>query len=657
MNYYKLSLYKKLKLFIKFLLLLIGGIFYSQIASSQQCLGSLGDKIVNITFGAGQNPGNPLSAATTNYNYVNSDCPIDGNYTVRNNTQSCFGNTWHTLTSDHTGDANGYFMLVNASYTPSAFFVDTIRGLCASSTYVFGAWILNVLKPSACNNSGVKPNITFTIEKLDGTVVGTGNTNDINGDISPTWKFNEFTFTTPANVFDVVIRIVNNSVGGCGNDIALDDITFRRCGPKITPSISGTNTTTTKLCEGSSQSFTLNAQVSAGFNNPVYQWQQSFNGNAYSDITGANSLNYTTNFTPVNAIGVYTFRLAVGEQGNINNLNCRILSEPITISILKNPVVNIDAHGAFCQNDSIKLNATGAAQYVWSGPNNFTANTNPLFVPNAQQSTAGNYAVIGTDADGCKGSSATLVNVNPAPTASVSFLDTVICADKKIQLFASGGNIYEWFPVITISNNNDQTPFVNPIDTTTYFVIVRNQFNCSDTALVNVNVIKKVIVHAGEDRVIVGNTNIQLQGSIQGGYANFYWTTTASLTNANTLAPSTFITADTKFYLTATALKNCGDVTDEVNIKVYNGIYIPNTFSPNADNTNDTWNIPALEAFPLHELIVYNRYGQIVFERKQSLQKWDGKFKGEYLPIGTYTYLIDLKNGTPILKGTVLIIR
>ena len=127
--------------------------------------------------------------------------------------------------------------------------------------------------------------------------------------------------------------------------------------------------------------------------------------------------------------------------------------------------------------------------------------------------------------------------------------------------------------------------------------------------------------------------------------------------SANSLNPTALILSDTKFYLTANAINNCGVVSDSVLVKVFASIYIPNAFTPNGDNNNDTWRIPALNAFPNFDLKVYNRYGQIVFEQKNNTPDWSGKFKGERLPVGTYVYVIDLKNGTPIFNGTVLLLR
>lgn len=155
---------------------------------AQLCQGSLGDPIVNTTFGSGTNPGPPLAAATTGYQFIFTDCPNDGNYTVRNSTSACFGSTWHSLSADHTGNPNGYFMLVNASVQPSAFYVDTVKGLCGNTTYEFAAWIMNVIVPTACGGFSNQPNLTFIIENANGTLLQSSNTGTIPASPFPTWR-------------------------------------------------------------------------------------------------------------------------------------------------------------------------------------------------------------------------------------------------------------------------------------------------------------------------------------------------------------------------------------------------------------------------------------------------------------------------------------
>ena len=123
---------------------------------SQLCTGSLGDPVVHITFGKGGAQGNAIPSAATTYGFRSSDCPDDGFYTIRNSTSGCFGNTWHNVSEDHTpGDIDGHMMVVNASFQPGVFYLDTVRGLCANTTYELAAWVMNVLRTSACGGSGI----------------------------------------------------------------------------------------------------------------------------------------------------------------------------------------------------------------------------------------------------------------------------------------------------------------------------------------------------------------------------------------------------------------------------------------------------------------------------------------------------------------------
>jgi gliding motility-associated-like protein len=642
-------------------LCLLTVLFFSSVNTlqAQLCQGSFGDPLVNITFGSGPNPGSQLAAATTNYQYVATDCPNDGFYTVRNNTTSCFGNSWFTLTADHTGNTNGYFMLVNASIQPSAFYVDTVRGLCGNSTYEFASWIMNmsILQPNGCGGNPIQPNITFSIEKTDGTVLQTANSNNIPPTTTAVWNRYGLVFTTPVGVQDIVLRMFNNATGGCGNDIALDDITFRPCGPQLTPAILGLNTTTATICEGNTQTLSFTCTVSPGFNNPVFQWQQSFNGSAFADMPGENGTVLVRNYTAASAAGVYRYRLSVAETGNLGSPPCRISSENITVNIKPKPVVTAVNNGPFCTDGSIIITAAGAASYQWSGPNAFTYNGNPVLIPNAQLINAGPYSVIGKDADGCENTAATAVVVNPSPAAFTLFSDSTICAGTSLQLSASGGGSYQWLPAAGLTGAALPNPVAAPTDSVQYRVVVTNQFNCTDTAYTSINVIKLPVVNAGPDRIIVANKSIEINGSIAGAFSNFYWGPLTNIANANTLSPTINPPAEAKYYLTAVAPGNCGIVSDTMYVKIYSGIYIPNAFTPNGDSKNDTWNIPVLEAYPLHTLLVFNRYGQIIFERKQGLKGWDGKYKGQDQPAGAYTYIIDLKTGAELIKGTVLIIR
>ncbi len=624
---------------------------------AQLCQGSLGDPIVNITFGAGVNPGPPLSAAATGYQYLPQDCPNDGLYTVRNQTTACYNNTWHTLASDHTGNTNGYFMLVNASFQPSAFYLDTVRGLCGNTVYEFAAWIMNVITPSSCNGNTISPNLSFQIEKTDGSIIQTYNTGNIPAQAGPLWRQYGFYFTTPATATDIVLRMINNAPGGCGNDLALDDISFRPCGPLLSPSITGMQSTTAILCEGTAGSFNFSCGVSGGFINPAFQWQQSTNGSAWTDIPGATTTSLVRNFTTSSPAGIYSFRLSVAESGNMGSAQCRIASPILTVQVSSNPVTTAINNGPACDAGSLLLTASGGTQYLWSGPNGFSASGSPITIEHIQLNAAGKYYVIVKNAAGCEHTDSTMVIIHPAPTAATSFVNASICEDSTIILSANGGTRYEWIPANGLSDANMPATRASPPITTRYMVIVSNNHSCSDTAFVDINVIPKPYVNAGPDRLIFSGQSIQLSATTNSPGNHYSWSPPDYINDIHSLQPTINPPADAQYILNAVSDFGCGVSADTMFVKVYNGVFVPNAFSPNGDSRNDTWNVPALGAYSKFELSIFNRYGERVFYLKDVNHSWDGNFKGLPLPVGTYCYFIDLKNQAPMMKGTVTIIR
>ena len=168
------------KILIPLMILAFGRV----VAQTPTCTGGLGDPIVDITFGSGAATyGGPLAQGITNMAYIADACPNDGYYSIVHSTSGCFGGTWLNVTSDHTGNPNGYFMLINASYQPSDFYVQTINGLCAGTTYQFAAWILNMVDVQGL----ILPNITFNIESVSGTVLGTYSTGNIPASVAVDW--------------------------------------------------------------------------------------------------------------------------------------------------------------------------------------------------------------------------------------------------------------------------------------------------------------------------------------------------------------------------------------------------------------------------------------------------------------------------------------
>ncbi|MEP7111390.1 MAG: gliding motility-associated C-terminal domain-containing protein [Ferruginibacter sp.] len=627
----------------------------SQLASTAQvCTGSLGDPVVNVNFGSGGNPGNPLQAATTTYNFTSSTCPNDGSYTVVSSTAGCFGNSWHTLTEDHTpNDVNGYMMLVNASLNPGDFYVDTVKNLCASTTYEFAAWILNVLLPTSCSPNPVQPKLIFNIETTSGTILGTYSTGIISSSSSPTWTQYGLFFTTPVNSNSVVIRLTNSSPGGCGNDLALDDISFRPCGPGVTAALAINNQTMLDLCKGSITNVLLTANIGNGYIAPSLQWQLSIdNGISWSDIGGATSLTYQFNKT---ALGVYKYRLSAAEGTNIAISSCRIASNIVTITLHDSPVVTAGSNSPVCEKRQINLTGAGGATYAWSGPAGFSS---VLAAPSliAQNNSGGQYNVTVTDQFGCTNTAAVTVVTNPKPLSTISNTQE-FCEGDMVTLRAGGGITYLWSPAKGLSDPTIPNPIANPTDTTIYSVIITSANNCTDTPTVTLNVVKKPTANAGPDKIILKGQSIVLDASVGGSGVSVTWSPATFLNDPLLVQPIATPLQDIRYTLEIISNAGCGSATDDVFVKVYNDIYIPSAFSPNNDGLNDSWRIDGLVAVPNARVSVYNRFGGIVFETTGNSEQWDGTYKGQPLATGAYAYLIDPKNGMPVKKGMVLIVR
>jgi gliding motility-associated-like protein len=94
-------------------------------------------------------------------------------------------------------------------------------------------------------------------------------------------------------------------------------------------------------------------------------------------------------------------------------------------------------------------------------------------------------------------------------------------------------------------------------------------------------------------------------------------------------------------------------------VEVREPLYIPSAFSPNADGLNDTWVIPNSASFPLCEVAVYNRWGEVVFSSKGYAQPWDGTYRQMPVDEGVYTYRIVTGPGAldTVYRGKVTVMH
>ncbi|MEO5909524.1 MAG: gliding motility-associated C-terminal domain-containing protein [Pelobium sp.] len=443
--------------FLFIILMLFSFYTYSQVTT-----GSLGDPTVEINFGEGSGIGPPLASVITTYTYSGNDCPIDGSYVINNKTSNCFNGSWHNLIEDHTpNDKNGYMMIVNASFDPGVFYTFAVDNICPKTSYELGAFILNLSRPNTCNNDPIKPNITFRIEKEDGELLAKFETSSIPPTSTPEWKKYTFPFDTPNGVSKIVLKMINNSNGGCGNDLAIDDITFRPFGPTITVGslVNGNSRTVLNLCEQASANYSIEALVSAGYDNPAYQWQEDLNdGNGWADIPNEITTKLNVMISDADLKG-YQYRMAAAEEENIQSKKCRIYSNPVQINV--SPKLTVDAgYPIFIlEGGQTKMNplVTNGLTYEWS-PAIYLDNPN-IKQPtvNALENTT--YTLTVTDpVSGCTASDDVKVTVDDDLRVTNSFSPN---GDGVNDVWAIQGLLGNTDTDISIFNRNGQLVYRN----------------------------------------------------------------------------------------------------------------------------------------------------------------------------------------------------
>lgn len=233
------------------------------------------------TFGTGNNAAS-LPAGRTTYTYNGNSDLADGYYRVSKTSRG--RSEWHN-SSDHTGDANGRMMVINAGYTAGEFFKDTVTNLTPGASYSVSLFIMNVNTLGTCGSSAILPKLQFVVEYLAANntfqSLTTFTTDFIPQSSDPTWVKVTSGFMMPGGITSVRYRIINNSNGGCGNDLAIDDITFSQCASLSSLPVKGLKINTVEEAAGGTR---ILFSTEAEYNTAAMETQKSTDGITWSTI-------------------------------------------------------------------------------------------------------------------------------------------------------------------------------------------------------------------------------------------------------------------------------------------------------------------------------------------------------------------------------------
>ena len=465
------------------------------------------------------------------------------------------------------------------------------------------------------NSSSVKflSNFSNTLGGWCGNIQ-TGGGGCRNGNGSGGWVMATKVMPYLANVPAVIFRLTFGAGTQCNNfdGVAFDDF-----------SITNAPNTQGNIAIDCIDEKTIECTFASN-NCPIsYAWN-------FGDVAaGAN--NVSTDAIPrhiFSAAGKYTVTLTVITPGNASfttNKNITILqlitsvASPIKCTTNGTGAITVVAIG----------NGTSPLQYSW--------NTNPIQrTDTAFNVSAGNYIVTATNSNSCT-ATATVAIIAPIFTVT----DTVqqpgcIFTKGNIELkitIGVGPYNYSWLP--SVSTDSIATNLLPG----NYSVTITDSRNCLYAKQYTIATLPLPTIQTSI--VQIANCNGQQLGiattAVQNGTAPYTYNW---LTNPpqNTATATALPIGNTS--IIATDNNGCM-VKDSVQIMangVCNNIYFANSFAPNGINSSfgPLGNVLAISKY---QLLIYNRYGQIIFSSNNPLQKWDGTFKGNKQTAGTYIWV------------------
>jgi gliding motility-associated-like protein len=329
--------------------------------------------------------------------------------------------------------------------------------------------------------------------------------------------------------------------------------------------------------------------------------------------------------------------------------------------------VNAGADSTICLGQNTRLNATGAATYQWLPPTSSALSCTTCPDPIAIPTITTLFTLRGTSALGCQADDSIRITVIQ-PSTVVAPPNDSLCLGQGLQLFARGTQVYNWSPADGLNDPSSSSPIARPTTTTTYVVTGSDSKGCFVTQdSVTISVFPVPSFDLGPDVTMPVGNSVQFRPVMSNDLVSINWSPTTGLSCTNCYDPVASPKQKTQY--TATVSNNGGcTTTDQITVFVTCGnenLFIPNTFSPNNDGTNDVFYPRGRGLAQIKSIRIFSRWGQQVFSRtnvtpNDPSQGWNGTFNGSPLPEDVYVYFIEVfceNNSLVTMKGDVMLVR
>jgi gliding motility-associated-like protein len=325
---------------------------------------------------------------------------------------------------------------------------------------------------------------------------------------------------------------------------------------------------------------------------------------------------------------------------------------PISMAVVAKTDVTCSSN---CEGTAEISVAGGISPYSvsWSGGQTSTIVTGLCFGPNL---------VTITDANNCEFIDTVFIAAQDTVVA-LAGNDTIICNSGTVVLkgatLGTGVTNADWYtyPAFNLFTTSLDTTFERSLGQYQFALIATNGISCNDTTIKTIQIVPSPLIDAGRNVRIFNEEIAQISILGERSTYKYLWVPSTNL-NDSTIANPTSDTRKTITYTLFVTDTNGCIGSDSMQVIYQEPITFPTGFTPNGDGNNDVWNLYFIADFPSTTVTIFNRWGENIFESNGYTKPWDGTYKGEDLPSGTYYYIIDLNDSNfEPMTGPITIIR
>ncbi|MDP2388062.1 MAG: gliding motility-associated C-terminal domain-containing protein [Bacteroidota bacterium] len=372
-------------------------------------------------------------------------------------------------------------------------------------------------------------------------------------------------------------------------------------------------------------------------------------GDIYVSVTGGvSTYTYTwsnnTNQEDLSNVSEGSYNLLVTDLNNCFVNIDTVLTGPAKVIMY---ITKVDplCHGLSTGSVDVAITG-GVTPYNYNWSNNATTE-------DLTSISAGVYELNLTDKNGCKDSITVTIN-QPDTLGLTKTYDGLKCYGDSIgniHLNTFGGTL----PYSYLWSNGNATAILTNISHGTYSVLITDAHGCEyrDTTIITqpdslTLALTSPTYPSGYNISSYNGNDGAINTTVNGGTTpyTYLWSNGSNEENLINLSSGLY-------HLTVIDTNGC-TVSAEITLHQPLILEMPQGYSPNNDNKNDFFVVHGIEAYPDNLLTIYNRWGNIVYNKDGYLNEWDGNSNnGQELPTGTYFAILEVNNGEIVLKGYV----